>query len=109
MIVESPILTALEAAQRLRFTDDFDGTDANAKAIEKLYREVRKGLIRPLAGVEPYRFHVREVDRYALERTEAFRVKKRPRQEGAAERFNGSGQKDRGHVPSDRETEGKRA
>ncbi len=70
------VLTALEAAERLRLTEDYEQPE---DALAALLRLVRSGRLKPLRCGKTYKFTDVELDRFAVDETAAFRPTKRER------------------------------
>ncbi len=68
------VLTALEAAERLRLTEDYEQP---GDAVAALLRIVRDGRLKPLRCGKTYKFTDAELDRFAIDETAAFRPTKR--------------------------------
>ncbi len=71
------ILTNIEAARRLRLTDDYSN---EADAVNALHRLVRQHGLRPLVCGKSYKFTGTELDRWARTRTEEFTPRRDARQ-----------------------------
>ena len=67
------VLTSIEAAERLRLTTDYD---EEGDAVRALHRLVRLGKLKPLRCGKSYKFLDVELDRYAVEETDAFKPKR---------------------------------
>lgn len=67
------VLTSLEAAERLRLTEDYKEA---GDAVRALHRLVRLGKLKPLRCGKSYKFIDTEVDRYAVAETDAFTPKR---------------------------------
>ena len=67
------VLTSLEAADRLRLTEDYKEA---GDAVRALHRLIRLGKLKPLRCGKTYKFLDTEVDRYAVAETEAFAPKR---------------------------------
>ncbi len=67
------VLTSLEAAERLRLTEDYKEA---ADAVRALHRLVRLGKLKPLRCGKSYKFLDVELDRYAVVETDAFMPKR---------------------------------
>ncbi len=63
------VLTNLEAAKRLRLTDDYPN---EGDAVNALHRLVRRHGLRPLECGKTYKFTDAELDRWAHARTDEF-------------------------------------
>ena len=68
------VLTAQEAAEWLRLTDDYEEP---ADAVQALYRIVRDGRLKPLRAGKTYKFTDAELARFAVDETAAFEPTKR--------------------------------
>ncbi len=68
------VLTALEAAERLRLTEDYEQP---GDAVAALLRIVRDGRLKPLRCGKTYKFTDAELNRFAIDETAAFQPTKR--------------------------------
>lgn len=68
------VLTALEAAERLRLTEDYEQPE---DALAALLRLVRSGRLRPLRCGRTYKYTDTELERFAVDETAAFQRTKR--------------------------------